>query len=107
MELADYAAQTQEAALAPQEQDPGKISAQGAVGRKLTYTKATLGTGEYGVFQRVEFIDESNEPGWFFTSSEILVKFFQDCTVGEFFPFVARLRKEEGQYGKLWIQIVT
>lgn len=106
MNLEDLAAETESKAKEPLEQDPGKISATGALGRKLTYTNSEAGTSEYGMFVRIFFVDENGEPGWFFSSAEILVHFFQSAKTADAFPFVARLRKEKGDYGKMWVELV-
>lgn len=102
-ELAEISAQRAAEELEP---EPGKISATGTIGRKLTYVDSTLGTSEYGVFCRVSFMDELGEPGWFFTSSEILVDFFDACKKGDHFPFVGVMRKKKGDYGKMYCEPV-
>jgi hypothetical protein len=104
--LAALAAQAKTKADEELQPDPGKISATGAIGRKLTYTDSERGGSDYGVFVRVTFIDETDEPGWFFSSSEILVEFFDEAKVAELYPFVAIIRKKKGDYGKLYVDIV-
>lgn len=104
--LAALATRAREKADEELQPDPGKISATGAIGRKLTYTDSERGGSDYGVYCRVTFIDERDEPGWFFTSSEILVEFFDEAKVAELFPFVAIIRKKKGDYGKLYVEVL-
>lgn len=104
--LRDYAAAAKEKAAVELEQDPGKINATGTIGRKLIYTDSEIGTGEYGVWVRVKFIAEDESPGWFFSSSEVLVEFFDACKTAELYPFVGIMRKNKGDYGRLYLEPV-
>lgn len=103
--LGVLAARTKTKADEALEQDPGKISATGALGRWLTYTGCETGGSDYGPYVRVTFINEVDEPGWFFSSSDSLIGFFIGAKEADAFPFVARLHKGREKYDKMWIEV--